>query len=293
MNDSGQARGVGGDGAVLAFYRELPFNYRVSTEEHAKTIRAVDQIAHYPCVRPLLKPGISVLDVGCGAGWFTLSAAVHYQAKVTGIDFNDVAIARAREVASVLRVPADFHTADLFTFKAAAPFDFVASMGVLHHTGDCGRALRVCAGHVRVGGHLLIGLYHRYGRRPFLDHFRRLKSAGASESEMMADYRRLHSSLSDETHLRSWFRDQVLHPLETQHTLRELAPLLEDAGFSIEATSLNGFRPFARLEELFDLEPQLEAVGRERLAGRQYYPGFFVFLARRHAEAPTSVTPRV
>jgi 2-polyprenyl-3-methyl-5-hydroxy-6-metoxy-1,4-benzoquinol methylase len=291
MIDSTKGGGAVGNEAVLAFYRALPFNYRMSAKEHARTIRAVDQIAHYPCLTPLLKPGVSVLDVGCGTGWFSLSAAVHYRATVTGIDFNEVAVARAREVARALGVAADFQTVDIFNFDSPARYDIVASLGVLHHTGDCARALRICADHVGIGGHLFIGLYHLYGRRPFLDHFQQLKAAGASDAEMLAQYRILHSSISDETHLRSWFRDQVLHPLETQHTLRELVPVLEDAGFSVEATSINGFRPFDRLDDLFDLEPQLEMVGRERLARQEYYPGFFVFLARRRGVPETARAP--
>jgi len=95
------------------------------------------------------------------------------------------------------------------------------------------------------------------GGVPFSTIFKQLKARGASDTEMLAAYRRLHSSISDETQLRSWFRDQVLHPLESQHTLRELIPILDEGGFSVRATSINGFKPFDRLEDLFDLEAQL------------------------------------
>jgi 2-polyprenyl-3-methyl-5-hydroxy-6-metoxy-1,4-benzoquinol methylase len=267
----------------MAFYRELPFNYRGCPQEHAAHICAVDQIRRYPVLVPLLRKGCSVLDVGCGAGWFSLSAAYHYRAAVTGIDFNEVAIARARDVAKALRVAVQFETADLFRWESGAPFDIVASLGVLHHTNDCLAALRRCAQHVRSGGHLFVGLYHRYGRRTFLEHFRGLRAAGAGEAELLEHYRRLHASLTDEVHLRSWFRDQVLHPHETQHTLREVVPLLQDCGLGLVSSSLNGFAPFGDVEELFAAEPALEAVGAERLARGQYYPGFFLFLARKAA----------
>jgi SAM-dependent methyltransferase len=268
---------------VLAFYRELPFNYRESAREHAAQVRAVDQIARYPVLPPLLRKGCSVLDVGCGAGWFSLSAAYHYRAAVTGIDFNEVATARAREVANALRVAARFETADLFRWESSTPFDVVVSLGVLHHTNDCLAALRRCAQHVRPGGHLFVGLYHRYGRRPFLEHFRRLQAAGAGEAELLEHYRRLHASLTDEVHLRSWFRDQVLHPHETQHTLREIVPLLQDCGLSLVSTSLNGFARLGDIEALLAAEPGLETIGAERLARGEYYPGFFLFLARKTA----------
>src|SRR5262245_62041974 len=96
---------------VLAFYRELPFNYRQSVREHAKAIRSANAIANYPVLAPLMRSQASVLDVGCGTGWFSLNAAYHHQCQVTGIDFNEIAIERARKVACALRAPALFHTA--------------------------------------------------------------------------------------------------------------------------------------------------------------------------------------
>lgn len=267
---------------VLAFYRTLPFNYRDSARAHAKTIRASNAIARgYPLLAPYLKQGAGVLDVGCGAGWFSLNAAYHYGCAVTGIDFNKVAVDRAREIAHHLGVSAAFAVADLFRYEPAAPLDLVVSIGVLHHTDNCHAAVRRCCEHfVRPGGHVFIGLYHRYGRRPFLEHFRRMREAGAPEEEMLAAYRRLHP-LSDETHLRSWFRDQVLHPHETQHTLAEMLPILAEAGMQLVSTSLNGFAPIGDVQEVLAREPSLERVGEERLAAGGYYPGFFLFLARK------------
>jgi ubiquinone/menaquinone biosynthesis C-methylase UbiE len=79
---------------VLAFYRALPFNYRQSRRDHARAIRRANAIASYPGLAPLLLPGTSLLDVGCGSGWSTLNAAHHHGCQVTGIDFNEVAIKR-------------------------------------------------------------------------------------------------------------------------------------------------------------------------------------------------------
>ncbi|HTO59901.1 MAG TPA: class I SAM-dependent methyltransferase [Bradyrhizobium sp.] len=267
---------------VLEFYRHLPFNYRGSARDHAKTIKSINQITSYAPLVPLLRKGTSFLDVGCGAGWLGLSASHHYRCNVTGIDFNPVAIERAREVGRALGTTAEFHVADLFQFESGVRYDVVASMGVLHHTDDCHAGVRrLCDHFVRPGGVVVIGLYHRHGRRPFLDHFEQMKRAGASESDMLGSYRRLHASLTDEVHLMSWFRDQVLHPHETQHTLCELLPVLEASEMEIVSTSINGFARFDSIEQLCELEPQLEQVGAERLMRGQYYPGFFVFLARK------------
>jgi hypothetical protein len=140
---------------------------------------------------------------------------------------------------------------------------------------------RVCERYVRPGGHVLIGLYHTYGRKPFLDHFREMREHGATEEEMLAGYRALHAQLTDDTHVLSWFRDQVLHPHETQHTLEEMLPVIQAAGMELLSTSINHFQPITSLPELFEQEKEYEELGRQRLRENQYFPGFFVFLARK------------
>jgi 2-polyprenyl-3-methyl-5-hydroxy-6-metoxy-1,4-benzoquinol methylase len=267
---------------VLTFYRELPFNYRESAGDHAEKIMRMNQLLSYPVLLPLLANGASILDVGCGVGWFGLTAAYYYGCKTTGIDFNDLVIERAREVAEALKVPASFQVTDLFKFAAPIQYDLVTSLGVLHHTNDCRAALDwLCTHYVKPGGHVFVGLYHQYGRRPFLEHFRQMRAAGASETDMFERYKSLHSSLTDETHQLSWFRDQVLHPHETQHTLRELMSVLEARGMRLVSTSINAFAQFGNMQEIFEAEPRLEKVAIERLRQNRYYPGFFVFLARK------------
>ena len=267
---------------VLSFYRVLPFNYRNSAKAEAKAVRSVDVIGKgYPVIVPLMKKGTTVLDVGCGAGWFSLGAAYHHGCSVSGIDFNEVAVERAREVARVLNTPITLAVADLFRFEPTTRADLVASIGVLHHTDNCAEAVRRCCTHfVKPGGHVFIGLYHSYGRRPFLEYFRRMRDAGEGEEQMLAAYKKLHP-LADDILLRSWFRDQVLHPRETQHTLAEMLPILNETGMRLVSTSINGFAPIADLQQVLALEPAFETVGMQRLAAGQYFPGFFLFLARK------------
>jgi SAM-dependent methyltransferase len=268
---------------VLAFYRELPFNYRGSPQDDVARIKASDLAASYPELLRLIRREIGVLDVGCGAGWLSNSIAYHHRCSVTGIDFNEVAIRRAREVAAGLRVAASFETADLFGYEPAQRADIAVSLGVLHHTNDCLRAVaRVCERFVGLGGYVFIGLYHRYGRRPFLNHFARLRATGAGEDAMMARYAELDRRFrGDPVHLRSWFRDQVLHPHETQHTLAEIVPVLQRCGMELISSSINQFKPFGSLDELYALEPGYTEIAQARLAENRYFPGFFIFLARK------------
>jgi SAM-dependent methyltransferase len=273
---------------VLAFYRALPFNYKESVESAAAMVRR--QGTPYPPLVPYLRRGTTVLDVGCGAGWHTHALALHHGCAVTGIDYNPVAIARAAAVARALSIEARYHVADLFEFVPEQPFDVVMSVGVLHHTNDCLEGVRRVAGFVKEGGRLLLGLYHRHGRKPFREHFDALKARGATDEALFAEYRRLHSALRDDVLARSWFRDQVLHPHETQHTLREIVPVLGGEGMTLVSASTNNFAPFSSPEALYELEPGFEDLARKRLAEGAYFPGFFVALFTR-LPATRTTTP--
>jgi SAM-dependent methyltransferase len=270
--------------AVLEFYRTLPFNMRETAEGEAAAIQAADVVgSSYPLLPEHLSPGARVLEIGCGTGWLSNSIAVHYDCQVTGVDFNPVAIGRARETAALLGAGTTFIVSDLTGFDPPAPFDVVVSNGVLHHTADCLGALeRLLTRFVAPGGVAMIGLYHLHGRTPFLDHFEQMRAKGATEDQLLDRYAQLHPQLAnDRQHLLSWYRDQVCHPFETQHTLEEVLPILDKAGMTLLSTSINRFQPFDDVRDVVALEPAMAATSRERLASNQYYPGFFLFSARK------------
>lgn len=280
---------------VARFYNELPFNY-LGAKDSAALVRDVNQIEAYADLDAILrqKHGASVLDVGCGAGWFANTCAYHYGHRVRGIDLSQTALARARETSAALGVDdrTRFDEVSLFEVRPDERYDVVNSLGVLHHTHSVPEGLRTIAPLVADGGVLHVGLYHLYGRRPFLQLFERYRVAAlagelseADEQEALALYAELHPQADDPEFLRSWFRDQVIHPHETQHSLEEVAGLMGGLGLEIVTTSINRFEPYARLEDLFVAEREYEEVSRRRnVEEKRYFPGFFTFLARRSAE---------
>ena len=271
---------------VLEFYKELPFNYRESVEDHVNAVRQRKITDLYPVLRPYLKiRNLKVLEVGCGVGWLSNGLAFHHKCSVTAIDFNPVAIERAQAISKRLNNAANFGVADLFLYEPPEPADLVISLGVLHHTDNCIEGVkRVCRKFVRSGGHVFIGLYHEYGRRPFLDEFSRMRKQGASEEEMYNRFRTLDSRFTDETHLRSWFRDQVLHPHETTHSMKEISIVLKKCGMSLVASSINKFGPIHSEAELWEEEVTYQDLAMKRLAAGEYFPGYFLFLAQRNSD---------
>jgi SAM-dependent methyltransferase len=277
---------------VAAFYEELPFNY-LGARAAASVIRERNQIeSAYPDLDSALREGTAqtVLDVGCGTGWFSNTCAYHYGCRTLGIDLSTTALERARATSVELGIAGrvTFTGGDLFELGTEA-FDVVVSIGVLHHTHHLGHALQHVTRAVAAGGTLYLGLYHAYGRRAFLELFEHYRSRNAEGSltpeeleEGLALYQELNPGVTDRDFLRSWFRDQVLHPHETQHTLAELHRLLNSLDFEIRSTSINGFQPFESLEALFEREKELYEHSRQRnIIERSYFPGFFTVLARR------------
>ena len=267
---------------VLEFYRTLPFNDGGSVQAQVRAIRDRNSVSVYPILPPLLGKGVSVIEVGCGTGWFSNSIVYYYQSNVIGVDFNPIAIARAKQVAQKIKLATVFEVEDLFLYQPTAKFDLAISLGVLHHTNNCLAALKkICTDFLDPGGYALIGLYHKYGRKPFLENFQVMKEQSATESEMFTRYKQLHSNIKNEKHLFSWFRDQVLHPHETQHTLAEIMPVLESSGMSLVATSINHFQSIDSLDALIAQEKQYLDIAQQKLQKNQYFPGFFVFLAQK------------
>ena len=268
---------------VLKFYKELPFNIFGDIQEHQKNIKSGVSLNNHPVLTNILTKKMKVLEVGCGVGWLSAQIADRFQSSVTSIDFNQVAIDTAQKAADSLGLNVKYEVADLFKFEPNEKFDICISLGVLHHTNNCIAAIQRCVeNYVKPGGDFYVGLYHLYGRRPFLQHFENLSADGAAEGELLKEYSRLSKVKTDDTHLYSWFRDQVLHPHETQHTLKEITEVCANSGAKLVSTSINQFKDFKSESELFDQELAYEAISQQRISEGRYFPGFFTALYRKN-----------
>jgi len=189
-------------------------------------------------------------------------------------------------VVEKLELQSKFLCKDLFVFaekKGTAEdyFDLIISLGVLHHTDNCIGAIKtICKNLLGKKGYFFVGLYHKYGREPFLKYFEDLKKLNLSEEELLLKYKELHD-LKNETHLKSWFRDQVLHPHETLHTIEEIIQLLPELGCRLVYTSINRFENIEDQYNLIEEEKNMRKISEQRLYEKKYFPGFFVFLLQK------------
>jgi len=87
-----------------------------------------------------IQPGARVLEVGCGIGTESVFLAVRGM-QVSGLDISEAAIVRARQLAELYGVEADFQVGDVRALPfAAEEFDVVCDQGVFHHLYDDERA---------------------------------------------------------------------------------------------------------------------------------------------------------
>jgi cyclopropane fatty-acyl-phospholipid synthase-like methyltransferase len=271
---------------VKAFYRELPFNYYGSTAGALEQVKVNPLESMYPDLARLLASGQvrNVLELGCGAGWLTNTIAYHYGIPVRAVDFTTMAIERARDVAKELGISGrvTFVEANILEFKVAEPVDLMVSIGVIPAMPDAPLAYAHMQESVAPGKYLYLGLYHLYGRRVFLDLFRGILEKDGEEAAL-EKYRRLDSARrGDDTHLKSWFRDQVLHPHENLQTLHEVVGWLSATGFELRSTSINGFDEIESVEDLFEVEKAYAEIAyHANYVEERYFPGFFTVMAQR------------
>jgi SAM-dependent methyltransferase len=140
-------------------HRSMPASRETYTHGHAESVlrshvwRTVDNSAAY--LAGHLRPGIAVLDVGCGPGTITVDLARRVApGQVLGVEPVDEPLARARATAREAGVDnVEFVLGDVYALQAQdATFDVVHAHQVLQHLGDPVAALREMLRVTRPGG---------------------------------------------------------------------------------------------------------------------------------------------
>ena len=274
---------------VKAFYEETPFpNY----EEHESARSLIDKSRSGLYARRLnetIPYNSAVLDVGCGTGQLANFLGMSCR-RVIGTDASMASLRLGeafRQKHGLSRVR--FLQMNLFR-PALRPeeFDVVLCNGVLHHTADPFGGFESIARLVKPGGHIVVGLYNRYGR--ILSGMRRaaFRMTGGRGRWMDPILR----ASRGETHKsRAWFADQYRHPHESSHTSGEVQRWFERTGFEF-VRGIPALRPEddgLAGRDLF--EPQSPGTTLEQtlsqlmqvFAPGQAEGGFFLIIGRKAA----------
>ena len=164
-------------------------------------------------------------------------------------------------------------------------FDVVLCNGVLHHTSDPYGGFRSVARLVKPGGHVIVGLYNRYGRLA-LDARRMFFRMSGGKFRGLDPYLR-RTRMSDAKR-DAWFADQYEHPHESKHTMGEVLGWFESSGFEFVngIPKLNVWDRFDGREPLFATAGRGTRLERALSQGRMIFTGsreggFYIMIGRR------------
>lgn len=242
--------------AVQALYNTYPFPPEPLLQEPPPGYNWRWQwtAAHNFCLgRPPSAQKIRILDAGCGTGVGT-EYLVHLnpEAEVYAVDISEGALTVAQERLQKSGVACDrahFHHLSLENLsQLPGQFDYINSVGVLHHLPDPIAGIQAVAEKLAPGGLFHIFVYAEIGRWEI----QLMQEAIAMlQGEKRGDYRdgvavgrEIFASLPDhnrlvkrekerwslENHRDESFADMYVHPQETDYNINTLFELIDSAG---------------------------------------------------------------
>ncbi|MCP9849145.1 methyltransferase [Cyanobium sp. Morenito 9A2] len=206
---------------------------------------------------PELPQPLRILDAGCGTGVSTdYLALLNPDAEILAVDISpgtlEVARERLRRSGGHGRASVRIEQRSLLDLEDEGPFDYINSVGVLHHLKEPRSGLKALAALLRPGGLLHLFLYADGGRWEVHRTQRALALVGAgADADGLRLGRELLATLPEANRLRRhheqrWaldtaadanFADMYLHPQESSYNLDRLFDFvasadLRFAGFS-------------------------------------------------------------
>jgi carbamoyltransferase len=279
---------------VKSFYEKTPFpNY----DEHDSLRSLIEKSRKGLYARALdraIPANSTVLEVGCGTGQLTNFLGISCR-QVVGADLclNSLKLAEEfRRTQGLDRVR--FVQMNLFRpcFKPEQ-FDVILCNGVLHHTADPYNGFRGLLPLLKPGGHIVIGLYNKYGRLA-TDARRYLFRFTGGRARWIDPV--LRGGPRAVGKREAWFADQYQHPHESKHTTGEVLRWFDDNGLEfIRGVPSVTPNPETLGADLFQTRPRGSALDHFVAQANQIVTGnreggFFLMIGRKPAHAATAAT---
>ena len=223
-----------------------------------RSVEGLDGAPEWPALRALLPPlaGTTVLDLGCGFGWFCRWARDNGAARVLGVDVSEKMLARARATtadAAITYVRADLEQLAL----ARESFDLAYSSLALHYVTDLGALLAAVHRALVPGGRLVFSVEHPIYTAP--------RDAQWSVDATGRKTWPVDSYLQEGARITDWLAPGVV---KQHRTVASYINALLQAGFTL-----------AHVEEWGPTDAQI--AERPELAVERDRPAFLLVAARR------------
>ncbi len=271
---------------VKTFYEENPFPSYDALDTAGRLVEKSRKGVFAKLLDNQIPRNSLVLEVGCGTGQLSNFLGIAGRTVFgTDICLNSLKLGQHFKLNNGLQT---VHLLQMNLFKPVfveEAFDIVISNGVLHHTSDPFAGFRSISTLVRPGGHILVGLYNKFGR-VWTDVRRAIFRLSGNRLQFLDPY--LRRSDIDTAKKRIWFADQYMNPHESKHTLDEVLEWFDKTGFEFvnSVPKLTPFAEFSPQESLFRVNPRgtrldhLAVQFRLVLSGGAE-GGFFVMIGRK------------
>jgi SAM-dependent methyltransferase len=165
----------------------------------------------------------SFLEVGSGTSQLSNYLAIGSNSEIFAFDPTLTSLKLGHNFATKNNIPnVTFVNADVFedVFEDEV-FDVVWSSGVLHHTNDPSGGFDLICKYAKHDGIVIVGLYNWYGR--LRTHIRRFfyRIFGVRYL-MIFDPVLRNADANSAEKVKSWIRDQYIHPVESCHSFDEV-----------------------------------------------------------------------
>jgi len=119
------------------FYHNVTLPFGIETKPGHTPARG-DNFSLLIDALPHSMDGLSVLDLGCNAGAFSIEAKKRGASRVVGIDYSEKYIKQARFCADVLQLDIEYHVSDVHSclqefVSQQQKFDCIIFVGTLYH----------------------------------------------------------------------------------------------------------------------------------------------------------------
>ncbi len=145
---------------VKKLYEEYPFpndNNNTFEDLFSKWKWVLNGLPKFPARE------VNILDAGCGTG--EISCVLSEYGDVTGIDFSVKSIEIANRLKDKFEIKnINFSIGDLTNINLNKKFDYIFSMGVLHHIPEMDKAIENLKKYLKDEGIFVINVYNKYGK---------------------------------------------------------------------------------------------------------------------------------
>jgi SAM-dependent methyltransferase len=213
--------------------------------------------------------GLRILDAGCGTGHKLVALAITYpKASFVGVDLSEQSLEVARALAErtgVRNVELRQGSFPEMTFEEK--FDFIQSIGVIHHLENPQKGLDNLTGALKEDGFLSTWLYHPFGEFDRLRQRELLLTLWGKDRTDMAEGQALMEALGLELKPQHYGprekdadnlegnADAYMHPIVNAYRFDEAFDMLKAAGnrwAAVDFLNLKGALKFVNLEEVKD-----------------------------------------